>query len=195
MKLTKIGAFTGALLVLCACTTTPSLEPSFDERTGVTWTALNEPIAMAHALPHLTTAARDYLYVGPLERNEQGTREEFLWLGLATTAPRTFAADLPVLPESLYLDVDGQVFELPVEVWEDPLPYDTPATVTHSVTARISLDQLGLIAGAQSVSIELRLGDDSRVMYDHWSGDWIDWAEFYEAVEPGTGLARSVARR
>lgn len=194
MKIMIAVIFSAAPALLGACSTAPSLEPSFDERTGVTWTALNEPIAMAHAVPHLTTAARDYLYVGPLERNEQGTREEFLWLGLATTAPRTFASDLPSLPDSLYLDVDGLMFELPLEEWEEPLPYDTPATVTHSVTARVSLDQLGLMVGAQDVTIELHLEDGTRVRYDHWSGEWIDWAEFYDAVVPDAAVARSVAR-
>jgi len=193
MKFTTIAALTGSL-ALCGCTTTPSVVPGFDERTGVTWTALNEPIAMAHAVPHVTTAAREYLYVGPLQRNEQGAREEFLWLGFATTAPRLFAADVPSLPDSLLLDVDGLMFELPVEVWEEPVPYDTAATVTHSVTARVSLDQLGLIAGAQSVGIELHHEDGTSVEYDLWSGDWIDWSAFYNAVEPGSEFARSVAR-
>ena len=194
MKHTVIGALGAATLVLGACTSTQSLSPRFDEATGVTWTALNKPIALAHATPELSTAARDYLYVGPLEMNERGTRAQFLWFGLATTVPNAFADDLPSLPESLLIDIDGLVFELPVEAWDEPAPYETPATVTHSVTSRVSLDQIGLIAGSRDVRVELHNTDGTRVTYDHWNGAWIDWVEFRDAVDPDAGLTRSLAR-
>jgi hypothetical protein len=187
-----VGA--AAMILLGACASTQSLAPRFDERTGVTWTALNEPVAMAHANRQLSTAARDYVYIGPIEMNERGTREEFLWLGLASTVPDVFTQDLASLPESLILDVDGLVFELPVAQWNDASPYETPATVTHSVLARVSLDQIGLIAGAARVSIELHNEDGSSVEYEHWNGEWIDWVEFRDAVDPAAAMTRSVAR-
>jgi hypothetical protein len=194
MKYLASSATSFAFLFLGACTSLPTLEPRFDEGTGVTWTALSEPVAMAHATPQLSTSTRDYLYVGPIEMNERGVREEFLWLGLASTVPGAFIADIASLPESLVLDVDGLVFELPVSQWNDPVPYETPATVTHSVTARVSLDQIGLIAGADTVRVELHNEDGSSTAYDHWNGAWIDWVEFRDAADPEAALTRSVAR-
>lgn len=194
MNIVRLSAASAAMLVLNACATSQSLEPRFDDQTGVTWTTLSEPVAMAHANPQLSTAARDYLYVGPIEMNERGTREDFLWFGLATTVPDVFTADLASMPESLVLQVDGLNFEIPVVQWDEPAPYETPATVTHSVTARISLDQIGLIAGAEHVSVELHHEDGSSVAYEHWNGEWIDWVEFRDAMDPGAALTRSVAR-
>ena len=183
-----------AVVALSGCASTQSLAPRFDERTGVTWTALSEPVAMAHAKPQHSTAARDYLYVGPLEMNERGTRQEYLWFGLATTVPNAFSADLPSLPNSLLLEIDSLVFELPIVAWNEASPYETPATVTHSMTARVSLDQIGLIAGAEDVRVELHNDDGSKTAYAHWDGAWIDWVEFRDAVDPNAGLVRSVAR-
>ncbi|MGD8325240.1 MAG: hypothetical protein PVF50_12820, partial [Gammaproteobacteria bacterium] len=80
MKSVRMIVGAAAMILLGACASTQSLAPRFDERTGVTWTALNEPVAMAHANRQLSTAARDYVYIGPIEMNERGTREEFLWL-------------------------------------------------------------------------------------------------------------------
>jgi hypothetical protein len=194
MNIARVSTGTAVIFLLSACASTQSLQPHLAELTGVTWTTLSEPVAMAHATPQLSTAARDYLYVGPMEMNERGTREEFLWFGLATTVPGVFSADLASAPESLVLDVDGLTFELPVVQWNDPVPYETPATVTHSVTARVSLDQIGLIAGADHVSVELHNEDGSSVAYEHWNGAWIDWVDFRDAMDPGAALTRSVAR-
>lgn len=194
MNIARVSTGTVIIFLMSACASTQSLQPHLDEQTGVTWTTLSEPVAMAHATPQLSTAARDYLYVGPMEMNERGTREEFLWFGLATTVPGVFSADLASAPESLVLDVDGLTFELPVVQWNDPVPYETPATVTHSVTARVSLDQIGLIAGADYVSVELHNEDGSSVEYEHWNGAWIDWVDFRDAMDPGAALTRSVAR-
>lgn len=194
MNIARVGTGAAALLLLNACASTQTLQPRFDEMTGVTWTTLSEPVALAHATPQLSTAARDYLYVGPIEMNERGTREEFLWVGLASTVPGLFNDDLASIPQSLILEVDGLAFELPVSRWDDPLPYETPATVTHSVAARVSLDQIGLIAGAETVSIELQHDDGSSVAYTHWNGEWIDWVEFRDAMDPDAALTRNVAR-
>lgn len=194
MNTVKTATAAAAVLILGGCAATQSLEPRFDNSTGVTWTTLSDPIALAHANPQLSTAARDYLYVGPIEMNERGTREDFLWFGLATTVPDVFSADFASMPKSLVLEVDGLTFELPVLEWEEPLPYETPATVTHSVAARVSLDQIGLIAGAQDVSVELLHEDGSTVAYEHWNGAWIDWVDFRDAMDPAAALTRSVAR-
>lgn len=194
MNTVKTATAAAAVLILSGCAATQSLEPRFDNSTGVTWTTLSDPIALAHANPQLSTAARDYLYVGPIEMNERGTREDFLWFGLATTVPDVFSADFASMPKSLVLEVDGLTFELPVLEWEEPLPYETPATVTHSVAARVSLDQIGLIAGAQDVSVELLHEDGSTVAYEHWNGAWIDWVDFRDAMDPAAALTRSVAR-
>ena len=194
MKITGMITGAAALLLLNACASTQSLEPRLDEMTGVTWTTLSEPVAMAHSTPQLSTAARDYLYVGPIEMNERGTREEFLWFGLATTVPGALSDDLASIPQSLVLEVDGLAFELPVSEWDEAVPYETPATVTHSVTARVSLDQIGLIAGAQRVRVELHNEDGSSVAYEHWNGEWIDWVAFRDAMDPAAALTRAVAR-
>lgn len=194
MKTVHIGAAAAAIVVLSGCAATQSVEPRFDDSTGVTWTTLTEPVALAHTNRQLSTASRDYLYVGPIEMNERGTREDFLWFGLATTVPDVFSADLASMPESLVLEVDGLTFELPVVEWDEPLPYETPATVTQSIAARVSLDQIGLIAGAENVSVELLNEDGSTVAYQHWNGEWIDWVEFRDAMDPAAALTRSVAR-
>ena len=196
MKHTTLMALScvAASAMLSGCASTNSIEPRLDERTGLTWTALGAPVAMAHQARNISTSTRDYLYVGPIEMNERGTRQEYLWLGLASTVPQAFSDELASAPQALLLEVDDFAFELPLSEWREPAPYDTAATVMQAATARISLDQIGLIAGADHVSVELLLEDGSSVRYDHWNGSWVDWVEFRDAVDPLAGAARSVAR-
>ena len=38
--------------------------------------------------PRFSHAARDYLYLAPVEANEAGKRKHYLWVGLGTTVDR-----------------------------------------------------------------------------------------------------------
>lgn len=180
--------------VVSGCAGTETVEPTLDERTGVTWFSLGEPIAMAHDTPDLSTAARKYMYVGPVEMNTMGTRQDFLWLGLGSTLDSALIGGDAGVPRVLLLEVDGTPFELPVVDWDTAVPYAAPAPLTRSLKARVTLDQIVKISGAETVRALLVMEDGTTEHYEHWNGLWSAWAEFRDAVDPFGAMSSRVVR-
>ena len=180
--------------VISGCASTETVEPMLDERTGITWFALGEPIAMAHGTPNLSTAARKYMYVRPVEMNNMGTRQDFLWLGMGTTLDSVLVDGDDDVPRVLLLEVDGTPFELPVSQWDTAMPYAAPAPLTRSLKARVTLDQIVKISGAETVRALIVMEDGTTEPYEHWNGLWSAWTEFRDAVDPFGAMSSRVVR-
>lgn len=179
--------------IVSGCASTDQVEPTLDERTGITWFALPKPVAMAHGTPAISTSARKYMYVGPVEMNRMGTRQDYLWLGMGTTldeAATTGASD----PSVLLLEVDGTPFELPLSDWDTAVPYVAAAPITRSLKARVTLDQIVRIAGAESVRALMVMQDGTTEPYEHWNGMWSTWTEFRNAVDPFGAMSGPLVR-
>jgi hypothetical protein len=75
-----------ASAVGCAagCAAESPLTSALDSK-GRTEVRATTVIALARPAPRFSEAARDYLYLAPVEVNEMGLRRHYLWLGLATT--------------------------------------------------------------------------------------------------------------
>lgn len=171
------------IALVCGCARIDRVESTLDMRTGITWSALEQPVAMAHDMPALSTAARKYMYLGPVEMNDMGARQNFLWLGMGATLERVIIDGDPV-PQALLLEVDGTPFELPLTEWDSDIPYSAPAPIRRSLKARVTLDQIVRIASATSVRAVVVLPDGSTEPYEHWNGMWSGWTEFRDAVDP-----------
>jgi hypothetical protein len=180
--------------LLGACANIEPVETAFDEHTGLTWSSLRTPVTMARRAPEISTAARNYMYLGPVEMNERGTRLAYLWLGMATTIDGPYRTqDTSVVPQRLLLEVDDLAFELPVTAWSGSAPYETPAPVTQSLQARISLDQIVHVAHAEQVRATLVMANGTTVAYEYWGGPWESWLEFRDAVDPLAGTRTTLA--
>lgn len=179
--------------IVSACASTDPIEPTLDERTGVTWFALPKPVAMAHGMPGISTSARKYMYVGPVEMNRMGTRQDYLWLGMGTTLDETVGQGKSE-PSVLLLEVDGTPFELPLSEWDTAVPYVAAAPITRSLKARVTLDQIVRIAGATKVRALMVMQDGTTEPYEHWNGMWSAWTEFRNAVDPFGAMSGPVVR-
>ena len=180
--------------LVSGCASTDPIEPTLDQRTGISWFALSEPIAMAHGMPAVSTAARKYMYVGPVEMNRMGTRQDYLWLGMGSTLERVRVDAEQGVPAVLLLDVDGTPFELSLSDWDAEIPYAAPAPITRSLKARVTLDQIVKIAGAKHVQALMVMEDGKTESYEHWNGVWAAWTEFRTAVDPFGAMSGPVVR-
>ena len=93
-------------------------------------------ITLARPAPRFSETARDYLYLAPVEVNEQGTRRHYIWLGLATTVDHAWLWAEPGVPETLVLVFDGLPVALPLSAWDEAPPSVRDAGADVSRAAR-----------------------------------------------------------
>ena len=183
------------LIALTGCASREPLRSQLDA-TGRTWVSVEAPIALARAAPRFSHAARDYLYLAPVESNEAGKRKHYLWVGLGTTVDRLWPWAAPPDAQTLLLVLDGIPLALPLEPWEEGqgAALYRPAAPTYAVRrASVSLDELARIASAASVEAQVVARDGAALAYELWSGRWSDWSAF--ATQTSADGRRVDARR
>jgi len=183
-----------ALLALAGCANQPSLRSHLDEA-GRTWLSADAPVALSRPAPRFSRAARDYLYLAPVEANNAGTRRQYLWVGLGTTVDRRWPWAAPPEAQTLLLVLDGTPLTLPLEPWDAQQAEGLyrPKAPTYAVRrASVSLDELARIAAAASVEAQVVRSDGAVDTYELWSGGWSDWSAFVAGVagERPLGAAR-----
>jgi len=181
-----------SLAMLSACASDDALRSGLDDR-GRTWVSLEDTVTLARAAPRFSNAARDYLYVAPVQGSTNGTRRHYLWVGLATTVDRGWPWAAPRDAATLLLTVDGVPVALPLTEWDaqDGVDlYRTPAPVYQVRRASVSLHQLERITTATQIDAQIVASDGSVARYDLWHGQWSDWTAFVVGVEPTTSSDR-----
>jgi hypothetical protein len=180
-----------ALVVITAgCASDEPLRSTLDDK-GLTWVSMDRTVTLARPVPRFSAAARDYIYIAPVEANDMGTRSHYLWIGLGTTVDRAWGRAAPNAAVTLVLLLDGKPVALPLSSWDADLNaalYDTPAPVYQVQRARVTLDQLERIATAQSIDVQVVADDGSVAGYELWDGAWSDWHAFLTAVETSSEL-------
>lgn len=175
MRISVIFLIFLIVLIIVGCQGTGPVVERLDAGTGSTVATIAEPMVFARTLAKYSRSARDYLYLGPVELNRQGSREYFLWVGAGTTLDRGYLAPAPDLPQSLLLSVRGEIMVLDLVPWQecipglaDPVVYDPTVKVFASLGARVSRQQLDLI-GAESLE-SVRVADASGEVesYPRW---------------------------
>lgn len=181
-KSTKLRpALVVILAALAACASTNSVSSRLDS-SGLTVVTLNEVIVLARPTRHLAIAARDYIYMGPVEINRMGGLQHYLWLGMASTVDRTLARVAEPQAATLALVLDGTPMSLPLTNWDTELldapPYESSVPVYKSLGAPVSLDQLTRIAHAKSIEVYLVNDKGASADYAQWEGQWPQWTAF-----------------
>jgi len=186
------GLVLTASLLLGGCQTAGVTE-WLDRDSGLTLATDRVPAAFARTDSRVSRSARDYVYVGPVEVNERGSRQYYLWVGIASTVDRDHIPDPPGPPDFLYFDVDGAPLELPLDSWSERLPRLEGRTVYHPViepalvlAARVTLDQLDLIRQAAPDGLRLAEEGQPSLEYVRWS-DGTLWPAFVDYAEPNPG--------
>jgi hypothetical protein len=183
-----------AALWLAGCASEHALSSRLDEN-GRTWLSVDAPVALARPAPRFSRAARDYLYVAPLETSSGGVRRQYLWVGLGTTVDRRWPWAAPPDAVTLLLTLDGTPLALPLEDWDSlqgAALYRPPAPVYDVRRASVTVDEVARIASAKSVEALVVAGDGSVAAYDLWGGRWSEWSTFVTDV---TAPARSLGAR
>ena len=169
---------------------------------GVTITRDAAPLVFARTESRYSRSARDYLYLGPVETNRQGIRDYYLWVGIATTLDRGFIAPTMEIPHMLYLSVHGEPIELALRPWSEVLrdgglepPYETAVDTDTALAARVTLQQLELLAAEPLAEVAIATADGDTREYFRWE-ERQDWLDFIAALAsrggaPATSRAAS----
>jgi hypothetical protein len=175
---------------LAGCAVDTSLRSELDDR-GQTWVSFDATVTLARPAPRFSHAARDYLYVAPVETSTNGVRRHYLWVALGTTVDRSRPE--AALPEAatLLLTLDGLPLTLALDEWtarEGERLYSVPAPPYEIRRASVSLDELARIAVAGAIEASVIAADGSVASYDLWDGQWSEWEGFVAAVDPAGAL-------
>jgi hypothetical protein len=168
--------------VLCAallvgCQSTGSVNEVLDTQSGLTLVTDSELAVFARTQGQYSRSARDYLYLAPVEVNERGLRQYYLWIGLASTIDREFLAVDGMESDLLVLDIDGAPMEFELAAWDERLPqlagrviYEPAVAPASVMTARVTLDQLTRITEAEVDEISVGNQQNVSIAYSIWRG-------------------------
>jgi hypothetical protein len=171
---------------LAGCGSQGALRSQLDPR-GQTWVSFDATVTLARPAPRFSNAARDYLYLAPVETSTNGTRRHYLWVALGTTVDRAWPWAAPPEAATLLLTLDGLPLALPLDAWSAPegeALYSVPAPPYEVRRASVSLDELARIAAAGSIEASVVATDGGVASYELWDGRWADWQGFLAAVDP-----------
>ena len=171
---------TATLMLASGCASQAwDYETRLDPASGLTIGKLPRPITMAKATPQFSQAARDYLYLGPVQVNRMGAKEHHLWLGFATTVDRMPFGDTPPRPTRLVVVADDLAMDLVLQEWDPArngeVPYEVANTPYLSLASRVTPEQLTVIGRAEQVRVYVVTADSQAVEYERWNGFFDRW--------------------
>jgi hypothetical protein len=163
--------FTCAMLGACA-SSADSTNEILDRRTGVTITSNVTPMILYRENPSLASHARNYLHLGPIEVNNTGSYQYFLWVGIWNTMETSDSSRQRHGFDGITIFADGEPLVLELAGWTPDAigasapvylkPVSSAADAYYSVT----VDQIRLIAEAKD--IRLRTSGTSPREYSPW---------------------------
>jgi len=166
-----------AILVGCHATVTPLANERLDRTTGTTLLTADEPMVFARTEGRYSRSARDYVYLGPIETNRQGSRDYYLWVGVGTTLDRGYLAPDGEVPEAIFVNVQGELMEFKLKPWSQRAPslgatplYSTAVDVDTQLAARVTLHQLALLSSEALESVRVADADGKTRLYRRWQG-------------------------
>jgi len=168
-----------------------------DTRSGLTFVSEAQAQVFARTESRYSRSARDYVYIGPVETNERGTREYFLWVGIASTLDRGYVAPETetFVPEVLYANVQDEVMAFELRPLSERIPrlasikfYNPAVKLTTELAARVTVEQLALLSNESPAQIRIGLVNGQTLDFYLWekSPGWPDFlrhaAEFSAAA-------------
>ena len=167
----SLTALALALLASCAGNDTAVLQ-RLDPETGVTIKRASAPLVMYRDMSANSAFGRDYVYVGPIQVNNMGQREYFLWLGIWGSSDSAEPGRKMDDFETVVLYADGEPLSLEVRGWTPGSigasgdVYVKPVASAIDGYYRVTIDQMRLIA--ESRDLELRAGSTKPQRYVPW---------------------------
>ena len=176
-------------LIGCHGTLNQRTSEKFDRSTGMTLLTADAPMAFARTEGQYSRSARDYVYLAPVETNRQGTRDYYLWVGVATTLDRGYLAPSAETPNAIIVDLKGELMEFKLKPWSERVPniesmrlYRTSVEVRNQLAARVTLHQLELLSGETIESLRVASADGRTRQFQLWQ-DTQSWGNFLREME------------
>lgn len=172
-----------ALTALCGCVwqqEPDSVTASFTVA-GIHANGSNEAVWLAAPRPGLSAVGKDYLFVGPMTVNREGSPGSFLWFAVGTTIDRHLTgAPKPTL-DTVVLLVDGTPMTFDLSAWDngaEASPYSLSIDSDASYVARVTSSQVRQIANADRVDAYVVDANGRSPTYSVVSGDPAKWLTF-----------------
>ena len=160
-------------LVLAACGGTDALvSDRLDPLTGVTVTSATKPLVLYRDRSAQAAYAKDYVYLGPIEVNNMGHRNYFIWLGIWSSSDLADRSSQMNDFETVVVYADGEPLNLEVDGWTpgsiglSESAYVKPVASATDGYYRVTIDQIRLIAEAKD--IEIRAGTTAAKRFVLW---------------------------
>jgi hypothetical protein len=160
-------------LVLVACgSTTALVSDRLDPLTGVTVTSATKPLVFYRDRSAQAAYAKDYVYLGPIEVNNMGERNYFIWLGVWGSSDTTTRSSQMNDFETVVVFADGEPLSLEVNGWTpesiglSESAYVKPVASATDGYYRVTIDQIRLMAEARD--LEVRAGSTHPQTYFPW---------------------------
>lgn len=161
------------VLLLAACGgSTVLVADRLDPVMGVTVTSTTKPLVFYRDRSAQAAYAKDYVYLGPIEVNNMGQKNYFIWLGVWGSSDTVDRSSQMDDFESVVVFADGEPLSLVVNGWTPEsigLSESTYVKPTASATDgyyRVTIDQIRLMAEARD--LEIRAGSTRPQRYTPW---------------------------
>ncbi len=169
------------LLGACASKRADTIVADVDERTGESFTRLDEPLRLATSRPGLSVVGRDYLLMAPVMLTGSAEGGRYLWFALGTTLDRPlYGAPEPGF-DRIVLVVDDMPMTFALDEWRDKAesePYDIPMRASRSFGSRATASQIRRIANSTTLSAYVTNPEHRSPRYELVRGEPRDWLEF-----------------
>lgn len=145
--------------VIAGCANGPLVVDHLDELTGVTVTHVTQPVVLYRDRSAQAAFARDFIYLGPIEVNNMGRRNYYLWLGAWTTTDSPDRATDIGDFESIVIFADGEPLSLdvagftPESIGVSEPVYVKPVASSMDAYYRVTTDQIRVIAEARDIEL------------------------------------------
>lgn len=161
------------LIGLAGCASSPSsVSDKLDQYTGVTVTYVDVPLVFYRDNPSQAAYARNFMHVGPIQVNRNGTYRHYLWISSWSTMQVTDVSSVRDGLESIVVFADGEPLLLELSGWapdaigvSEPV-YLSPAASSADAYYQVTVDQIRLIA--ESSDIRLRTGGPTPREFELW---------------------------
>jgi hypothetical protein len=161
-----------ALLCAGCGGTTPPVYNRLDPYTGVTVTAATQPLVFYRDRSAQAAYARDFVYLGPIEVNNMGQLNYYIWLGIWGSSESTDRGLQMNDFETVVIYADGEPLGLEVDGWTpqsislSESAYVTPVATATDGYYRVTIDQIRLMA--EATDLEIRAGSAHSQTYFPW---------------------------
>lgn len=169
----RIAPALAAALLLVACGGTDVLVANrLDPVMGVTVTSTTKPLVFYRDRSAQAAYAKDYVYLGPIEVNNMGQKNYFIWLGAWSSSDAADRSSQMDAFESVVVFADGEPLSLQVDGWTpesiglSESTYVKPVASATDGYYRVTIDQIRLMAEARD--LEVRAGSTQPQTYFPW---------------------------